>query len=388
MRTLLLLFFGVGNIDNVAGTEKVFVNMANAFSQRGYRVIAICNDIPGRKPFYKFRTEVEFINLGLGKGIIPIKEKVLREVVKTFRLDIDNPVDIYRTEVLAKKVLEIIKNSEIYCAVCFEYNSMLVANKLEINPRVAMVHNSIDKLIKPMAKKQVEQANKMNAYQVLLPSFVEEAKRHLSTEVICIPNAIEVLSEAKTNDFVERNKEKNTIICIGRLEEKQKRQHILLQAFARLASKYPKWEVEFYGPNYDREYKDRLLALVRKYKLEKQVHFRGVTDNVQGKMCQADILAIPSAYEGFAMVLGEAMVVGLPAVGFVNAPSVKDLIVNNENGILCEDTIKNYATGLEELMCNEQLRRKLGENAKISMQEYSAERVWNKWENLFEQLHQ
>lgn len=388
MKTLLLLFFGVGHIDNIAGTEKVFVNMANAFSQRGYEVIAICNDSPEKKLAYKLSKEVVFINLGLGKITVPIERKILREVLKPFQLEIDNPVDVYRTEVLASEVQKKIKNSEIYCAVCFEYNSIMVANKLAIKPRIAMVHNSIEELIKPMTKKQLEQANKMDAYQVLMPNFVEEAKRYLSTRVIYIPNAIEAVVEPKPNALEKQNKEKNKIICIGRLAEKQKRQHILLEAFALLATKYPKWEVDFYGPDYDKGYKAQLCKLINKYKLEKQVNFKGVTDNVPEKMRQADILAIPSAYEGFAMVLGEAMSVGLPAVGFANATSVKDLIINNENGILCADTIKDYAIGLEKLMCNEQLRRRLGENAKILMQEYSADKVWNKWEHLFEQLHQ
>jgi len=386
MKTLLLLFFGVGHIDNVAGTEKVFVNMANAFSQRGYKVIAICNDRAEKQPAYKLREEVVFINLGLGKITVPVERKILREVLKPFQLEIDNPVDIYRTEMLAYEVQKKIKNSEIYCAVCFEYNSIMVANKLDLKPRIAMVHNSIDALIKPMTKKQLEQANKMDAYQVLMPSFVKEAKRYLSTKVVYIPNAIAVEPKLAATELVKLNKEKNTIICIGRLDEKQKRQHILLKAFALIAPKYTQWQVEFYGPDYDRAYKDGLLALVRKYKLEEQVHFRGVTDNVQEKMRQAGILAIPSAYEGFAMVLGEAMSLGLPVVGFANAPSVNELIVNNVSGVLCADNIKDYAVGLEQLMCNEKLRRELGINAKLAMQEYSPERVWSKWEQLFEQL--
>ena len=138
MKTLLLLFFGVGHIDNVAGTEKVFVNMANAFSQRGYKVIAICNDRAEKQPAYKLREEVVFINLGLGKITVPVERKILREVLKPFQLEIDNPVDIYRTEMLAYEVQKKIKNSEIYCAVCFEYNSIMVANKLDLKPRIAM----------------------------------------------------------------------------------------------------------------------------------------------------------------------------------------------------------------------------------------------------------
>lgn len=390
MKILLLLFFGVGHIDNVAGTEKVFVNMANAFSQRGYRVIAIYNDSPGKKPFYAVDEKVELINLAMRKIFPPISKKILREVYRIFKFKITNPVEIYKSEMFAKKIEEKIKNSEIYSVVCFEYNSVVVANKLGITPRIAMVHNCIDELIKPLTKKELEQANKMTAYQVLMPSFVKEAQRYLSTEIVYIPNAIDKVTLARQEKQIS-DRNKHTIICIGRLEAEQKQQHILLQAFALLADKYPQWEVDIYGLGYNLErdaYKEELLHIINKYKMEKQVHLKGVTDKILEKMCQADILAMPSAYEGFSMVLGDAMSIGLPAVGFVNAPSVNELIVNNVTGVLCADTIKDYAAGLEKLMCNERLRRELGNNAYLAAQEYSAEKVWNKWENLFKRLHE
>ena len=145
-----------------------FFNMANAFSQRGYKVIAICNDSPEKKLAYRLREEIVFINLGLGKITVPVEKKILREILKPFQLEIDNPVDIYRTEVLAAEVQKKIKNSEIYCAVCFEYNSIMVANKLEIKPRIAMdvfkkqlsefVYSYREKL--PLYERELERANK------------------------------------------------------------------------------------------------------------------------------------------------------------------------------------------------------------------------------------
>jgi len=387
MKTLLLLFFGVGHIDNVAGTEKVFVNMANAFVQRGYRVIAIYNDSPGRKPFYEVDEKVELINLEMGKIFPPIGKKILREVYRLFKFKITNPVEIYKAEMFAKKIEERIKDSEIYSVVCFEYNSVVVANKLGITPRIAMVHNCIEELIKPLTKKELEQANKMTVYQVLMPSFVKAAKQYLSTKIVYIPNAIDTVTVVRPEKQLS-HRDKYTIICVGRLEPKQKRQHILLQAFALLSAKYSQWEVDIYGFDHNLQYKEELLRIISKYKLEKQVHLKGVTDKIVEKMRQADILAMPSAYEGFSMVLGDAMSLGLPVVGFANAPSVNELIVNNVSGVLCADTIKDYAAGLEKLMCNEKLRKELGANAYLAAQEYSAEKVWNKWENLFDRLHE
>lgn len=50
---IALLFFGIASISNVSGAEKVFVEMANRFSERGATVYTIWNDSPGVVPYYQ-----------------------------------------------------------------------------------------------------------------------------------------------------------------------------------------------------------------------------------------------------------------------------------------------------------------------------------------------
>lgn len=96
--------FGVGTIANVAGTEKVFVEMANAFTDRGHEVWAVWNDEPGIIPYYKFREAVHQVNLGLGKIKVPVTCKIQRGLNKALHRQVVNKADEYKTKQLVAAI--------------------------------------------------------------------------------------------------------------------------------------------------------------------------------------------------------------------------------------------------------------------------------------------
>lgn len=63
-----------------------------------------------------------------------------------------------------------------------------------------------------------------------------------------------------------------------------------------------------------------------------------------------------------------------------------EFIQDGANGILCEDGIVPFTEALRKLMESEVLRKQLGRGAKISVSEYTPERVWRKWENLLQHI--
>jgi glycosyltransferase involved in cell wall biosynthesis len=292
-----------------------------------------------------------------------------------------NYVDLHIVTILSHHIDNILKNRDIYAIICYETNAVMSANLIHSKaPKVAMLHNPVDELIKPLSKWQIREANKMDAYQVLMPSFVEQAKRYLDTKVLCIPNIA-----PQVNYDVKSVQEKKIIITIGRIDKRQKRQHILLEAFAKIAHKFPAWEVHIYGVVWDKNYKAEMKNFIKTSKLQNQLFFKGVTKEPLEKLFHSDIFAFPSSYEGFPLTLAEAMSVGLPAVGFKDTSAVNKLIKDGENGFLCKDT-DDFADKLEVLMRDEELRKSMGANAREDMKEYSADNVWAKWEKLFEEL--
>lgn len=246
-------------------------------------------------------------------------------------------------------------------------------------PLITALQNDPEACCRHLPKKEKEALERSNAITVFLPSFVRKM-RNFSTNkrVVSIPC---VIPQYSRENSLGKEKKIYKIINVARLNKKQKRQEIIVKAFALIAQKYPDWIVELWG-NDTSNYKQELENLVRTHCLEERVFFKGTTHNLSQVFQEADIFAFPSRYEGFGLALGEAMSAGLPAVGFASAPAVNELIKNEENGLLAEDSISAFAEALEELMKNQAKRVVMGKAAHESMKAYRAERVWDQWEEL------
>ena len=232
--------------------------------------------------------------------------------------------------------------------------------------------------IYPVEEVPAIEQSKIN--QVLLPSFATHITNHLpNAKTIVIGNAIPRYEQEA--DLL-RKKDNYKIIFVARLDKKHKRPHILIEAFAPLAKRYPNWSVEIWGAEDRKIYKKELEYLIASNHLEQQVHLMGTSTDVPSILQQGDIFAFPSAYEGFGLSLGEAMSMGLPAIGYKSCPAVNELIINGKTGILCDDGIKPFSDALEQLMKNQKLRAEMGKAGRIHMEQYVPQSIWNKWEEL------
>lgn len=198
-------------------------------------------------------------------------------------------------------------------------------------------------------------------------------------KIITIPNVVP--------QYIETSDPKTKkIITVGRCEPKQKRTHILIEAINMLYNKFPDWEVDIWGEtNVNSKYYEYCKNLIKQYGL-KNVKFCGITNNIAQVNKEASIFAFPSKYEGFPLALTEAMSIALPAVGFKNCPAVNELIKDGVNGVLCEDTVEDFARGLAELMENVEKRKQYGAQAKEDMKQYAPEIIWSKWEKLINEV--
>ena len=383
---IALLCFGVGTIANIAGTEKVFVTMANAFCDRGHQVWAVWNDEPGVKPFYPFREGVHPLNLGLGKIKVPFFYKLQREINKGLHRSAENKVDAYKTKKLTETLRKNWDTIRPDCIVCYEFNSVMVANILSGGkiPVAVMVHNSVDDQIGKLTPLQRKEEGKADVYQVPMPSFVKEAEQLLTNRIVYIPHVVPQIPDGETARPGEK-KERYSIVHIGRVEGRQKRQLILAQSFAALAEKYPDWDLDLYGPVGDEAYKNQLMEFIKEKQLKDRIRYQGITERPEEVLRQADIFAFPSSYEAFGLALAEAMSMGLPAVGFKEAPAVGELIVHQQNGLLAADE-EDFTRQLDRLMGDRQLRAQLGAGAHKAMKKFAPETVWSQWEDLLEEL--
>jgi glycosyltransferase involved in cell wall biosynthesis len=167
---------------------------------------------------------------------------------------------------------------------------------------------------------------------------------------------------------------------VGRLGF-QKNYQVLLEAFARLAPNYPNWDLAIVGEG---EHRAALEALMRMHGLEGRVTLPGTISSIGEWYASSHLFCLPSRWEGFPNALAEALAHGLPAVGFAECAGVRDLIVHGRAGLLAEGNGDpgTLAIALETAMRSGELRRSMGGEAVLTVQQFHPAKIFSQWEQL------
>lgn len=109
--------------------------------------------------------------------------------------------------------------------------------------------------------------------------------------------------------------------------------------------------------------------------------------NIKEKYLESSILCFTSTFEGWGLVLTEAMTCGVPVISYDTLCGPKDIIQNSFNGFLIPNgNEQEYIKNLIFLMDNKEQRKLIGKNAKESVDKYNVNIVMMKWEKLFNNL--
>ena len=174
------------------------------------------------------------------------------------------------------------------------------------------------------------------------------------------------------------------VISVGRLSP-QKNYASLIKAFKLVADKHSDWNLEIYG-NGPQELE--LKKLIAQLNLEGNVFLKGFSSNVKEVMTNASIFALSSVFEGFGLVIVEAMACGLPVVSYVCPCGPKDIITEGKDGFLVEPNDEvTLAKQINLLIENEVLRKQMSEAAKINAKRYKVDNIISLWMYLFTLLH-
>lgn len=380
MKVFMVHFMKFAGI--AGGLERLLCNLSNALSHRGHEVYILTYDEKGGEPFYPLDSSVQLVNLwqmNHEPERMPLRKKLGREITR-----LRGPqamagwYERYRAAYIvpeAKKMYDSIRPDVI---LVYKHNSSWLVSQFSGEcPVIQLCRNDPRTRFPEMSAGQRRAISQDALIQALTPQFqrmLQEAFPY--TKTICIPNAVPQFSHHA--DLAEK-KNAYTILCTGRLTRESKRQHLLIDAFARLAEEFSTWHVDIWGDGKE-DYKRQLRDQIAQLHLKGRVFLRGTTKQIYAEYPKADLFAFPSAFEGFPNSMAEAMSAGLPVVAFASCSGVNEILRNGETGFLTADGVEAFSDGLRKLMTSQELRAAMGAAAARSMTRFAPEKIWDQWE--------
>ena len=194
-----------------------------------------------------------------------------------------------------------------------------------------------------------------------------------------IPNAALFIAPA----YATQNEKR--VIAVGRLDY-QKGFDRLIEAWALVQQNeaFRDWRLDIFGQG---EWREMLEQMICERGLQQTARINPPSKQIGAEYAASSLLVMSSNYEGFPMVMIEAMACGLPVVAFEFKCGPKDIITDHQNGIRVEEgNIPALADAMMELMQNSELRKRMSLEARKVTETYSEERVMRRWVTLFESL--
>ena len=349
------------------GVEKMVIALANEMARRGHDVGLLTWDRACAESFYEISPAIKWYKLDVGDvsytaSLLTRVKRALaaRRIVRGFRPDV----------VIAFQV-GVFKALRAYCA---GMPVLMIAT--ERNAPTLYDHTSGGEKAKQNAFRTFRLAKYLvvqcEAYRTMHPQYLQD-------KLLAIPNPVyeaSALAVPEQPDAVGRFR----LLSVGRLSY-QKNFESLISAFARIASRFPQWDLIIVGEG---ELRSKLEVFVSQMGLSSRVHMPGALKETSAQYAQAHLFCLPSLWEGFPNALAEALSHGLPAVGFAESAGVNVLIEHGVTGLLAPGNggDEELAETLSILMADAHQRNLYGQRARESMKQYTPKRIMDQWESL------
>ena len=355
------LLYITNGINGAGGLERVLSVKASYLAEElGYDVTILVLNNTHQNLFYKFSPKIKFLSidvLGLS-GYLASYRKGMQKMIDAVNPDIISVCDDGLKGFLLPAIIR--SNAKWI----YERHVSKLAES-----------QSDDHLIKKIVTRSKwfamdRLAGKFQRFIVLTEGNRKEWTSLRNVEVI--PNP---LSFYPAESSALRSK---TVICVGKISY-QKGQDLLLKAWEKVYKKYPDWKLHLYG-------KENLNVLDTNHLVNNVSYFAPAKD-IEQRYLHSDIYVMSSRYEGFGMVLIEAMACGIPCVSFDCDYGPSDIISSGVDGfIVPKEDIDALAEKIIKLIENPEMLADFGRQAKESVLKYKTEAVAKQWDSLFKTI--
>ncbi|MGM0874217.1 MAG: glycosyltransferase [Bacillota bacterium] len=269
-------------------------------------------------------------------------------------------------------------------AISYAWPHDIVANTVDAKMKIAWIHTDyselqIDNNLDLSVWKRFDHIVSISdeCTKSFLSKYQSLKEKVILIENITSPNFIKEMAELQI-DFTYKNKGDFNILTVGRLSF-VKGFDIAISALRRLHDKgltNIKWYVIGYGG-----YESELKELISKNNLNESFILLGKKINPYPYMKACDLYVQPSRYEGKAVTVTEAKILGKPIL-ITNYNTAQSQVENGIDGYISELSVHGIITGIEKLYKDSELRGNLANNCKII--DYSNSYELKKLDSLIE----
>lgn len=373
------------------GLQRVVTNLANRMAEI-YEVTVCIISVNQGTPYYSLDKSITIDYLpGAAYGNQRFLNRAIGKILKNHKINRANRLyeEIYYPSKRICALENYLKNKQYdaVIAVCGDISLLLsfVSRNAVKSKFIGWQHNSYEdyfckKGFYYYGREKIAGIHYKNLDSLVTLTKIdsESYKSELGINAIWIYNP---LTFNKIEDSIIKD---HIILFVGRLDWIQKGLDHLIQIIYQICKEddLQDWKILIAGDGADRV---RFENEIAKLNLSAKIQMLGKIDNVKDYYQKASILLNTSNWEGFGLVITEALECGVPVVSFkTDGPS--EIIENGKNGFLVEKYNETlFSKKVIKLMKDENLRRIFSENAKKRAEEFDMEQIIVQWRRLIEE---
>lgn len=346
------------------GAERVLVNLADYFANKGYRVTMVT----------QYKKENEYpLNEKVKRVISDISEE---ETTKSRAVNFSRRFlklrNIWKEE-KPDVILSFIGKNNMMAIMTSRFLHIPVAVSVRAEP----TEEYYNAWMRFMARHLFSKADGVILQTRRCFDFFPEKVRK---KAVILKNPV---SGGFFRERYEGVREK-TVTAVGRIDE-NKNHELLIRAFAEIADEFPEYQLIIYGEG-DKRKELQKLALQMGY--ENRIRLPGSIDNVSEAIYKTSVFVLSSNTEGIPNTLIEAMIMGLAVIA-TDCPcgGPAELIDHGENGLLTPvGDVNKMKENLHFVLNNLQQAEKMGISARKTLDIYRPEKVYGEWEKYLKTL--